>query len=60
MKIKKKEEDRKKISDLIPDKKNFNKHTEFGTSLLENSLRKFGAGRSILIDKNRTPCTEFP
>ena len=52
MKIKKKEEDRKKISDLIPDKKNFNKHTEFGTSLLENSLRKFGAGRSILIDKN--------
>lgn len=41
-----------KLSDLKPDQKNFNKHTEFGTSLLEKSLRKFGAGRSILIDKN--------
>lgn len=41
-----------KIKDLIPDDKNFNKGTEFGNSLIEKSLRKFGAGRSILLDKN--------
>ena len=41
-----------KISDLIPDNKNFNKGSEFGNSLIEKSFRKFGAGRSILIDKN--------
>ena len=41
-----------KISDLVFDDKNFNKHTEFGMSLIEKSLRKNGAGRSILIDKN--------
>ena len=41
-----------KISDLQFDDKNFNKHTEFGMSLLEKSLRNNGAGRSILIDKN--------
>ena len=41
-----------KISDLIPDDKNYNKGTEFGNSLIEKSLRKFGAGRSILLDKN--------
>ena len=41
-----------KISDLEFDNKNFNKHTEFGMSLIEKSLRSNGAGRSILIDKN--------
>jgi DNA modification methylase len=41
-----------KLKDLIPDDKNFNKGTQFGGSLIEKSLRKFGAGRSILIDKN--------
>jgi hypothetical protein len=41
-----------KIAELIPDDKNFNKGTEFGNSLIEKSLRKFGAGRSILLDKN--------
>ena len=41
-----------KISDLIPDDKNFNKGSEYGNSLVEKSFRKFGAGRSILIDKN--------
>lgn len=40
------------ISQLIPDDKNFNKGTEYGQKLLEDSLREFGAGRSILIDKN--------
>ena len=41
-----------KIDELIPDDKNFNKGTEYGNSLIEKSLRKFGAGRSVLIDKN--------
>lgn len=41
-----------KVADLQFDDKNFNKHTEFGMSLIEKSLRKNGAGRSILIDKN--------
>lgn len=40
------------IEDLEFDDKNFNRHTEFGLSLVEKSLRKNGAGRSILIDKN--------
>lgn len=40
------------IEQLVYDDKNFNKHTEFGMSLLEKSLRNNGAGRSILIDKN--------
>ena len=45
-------ETKNKISDLIPDDRNFNVGSEFGNSLIEKSLRKFGAGRSILIDKN--------
>lgn len=40
------------IEQLVPDNKNFNKGTEYGQHLIEESLRKFGAGRSILIDKN--------
>lgn len=40
------------ISELKFDDKNFNKHTEFGMSLLEKSLKEHGAGRSILIDKD--------
>lgn len=41
-----------KIKDLLPDEANFNTGTEFGNSLIDKSLSKFGAGRSILIDKN--------
>jgi hypothetical protein len=41
-----------KISDLIPDKNNANRGTERGRGMLEKSLSKYGAGRSILIDKN--------
>ena len=41
-----------KIDELKFDDKNFNKHTERGMGLLEKSLRDFGAGRSILIDKD--------
>ena len=40
------------MSDLVFDDKNFNKHTEYGMSLIEKSIRNNGAGRSILIDKN--------
>lgn len=40
------------IKDLKFDDKNFNKHTEYGMSLLEKSLRENGAGRSILVDKD--------
>nr|DAG15009.1 MAG TPA: ParB protein [Caudoviricetes sp.] len=40
------------IDSLIPDNKNFNKGTEFGDHLMDESLRKFGLGRSILLDKN--------
>lgn len=40
------------IDTLIPDDKNFNKGTEYGGHLLEKSFSKFGAGRSILLDKN--------
>jgi len=41
-----------KIEKLVPDDKNFNKGTEYGEQLIDNSIGKFGAGRSILIDKN--------
>ena len=40
------------IDKLIPDNKNFNKGTQFGEHLMDESLRKFGLGRSILLDKN--------
>lgn len=43
---------KKKITDLKFDNKNFNKGTQYGKHLMEKSLSKFGAGRSILIDKN--------
>lgn len=41
-----------KVSELIPDDKNFNKGSEYGSGLIDKSFTKFGAGRSILIDKN--------
>ena len=41
-----------KISELVHDDKNFNKGSEFGQGLIEKSFQKFGAGRSILLDKN--------
>lgn len=42
----------RKLAELIPDQRNANLGTQFGTHLLEESLRKLGAGRSILIDRN--------
>tara|TARA_R100000808_G_scaffold9072_1_gene25215 strand:- start:375 stop:965 length:591 start_codon:yes stop_codon:yes gene_type:complete len=42
------------ISDLTFDSNNANRGTERGTRTLETSLQQYGAGRSILIDKNGT------
>ena len=40
------------IESLVPDNKNFNKGTDYGDRLMDESLRKFGLARSIVIDKN--------
>jgi hypothetical protein len=40
------------IAQLIPDDRNANKGTERGNAFIERSLREYGAGRSILLDKN--------
>jgi DNA modification methylase len=41
-----------KLTDFTPDPNNANKGTQRGRGLLENSLQKLGAGRSVLADKN--------
>ncbi len=40
------------INELKPDPNNANNGTERGAALLETSLREYGAGRSLLCDKN--------
>jgi hypothetical protein len=40
------------IKDLKLDPKNANKHSEYGSRLLENSVRENGFGRSILISND--------
>ncbi|MCR4375698.1 MAG: DNA modification methylase [Acidobacteria bacterium] len=40
------------LADLTTDRKNANKHTERGVGMLEYSLRTYGAGRSILVDRD--------
>lgn len=40
------------IENLKPDKNNANRGTPRGKKLLRSSLKKFGTGRSILLDKN--------
>jgi DNA modification methylase len=40
-----------KIADLVPDDQNATKGTERGHAMIEQSLRQYGAGRSILIDR---------
>lgn len=42
----------KTVADLRPDLKNANRGTQRGRGMLEKSLRDYGAGRSILTDKN--------
>lgn len=41
-----------KITDIIQDDKNLNKGTADGKAMITKSLQRFGAGRSILLDKN--------
>lgn len=41
-----------KITDLIPDDRNANRHTEYGTALMDKGLRQNGFGRSILISND--------
>lgn len=41
-----------KLSDLQSDKRNANKGSPRGDKMIEDSLRQYGAGRSILIDKH--------
>lgn len=41
-----------KISDIIPDDRNANKHSEFGMARLEKGIRENGLGRSILISSD--------
>ena len=43
---------RAKLKDLIPDDQNANLHSERGVYMVNTSVSKHGAGRSILIDKN--------
>ncbi len=40
-----------KLSDITPDANNANLGTQRGLGMLESSLRKHGAGRSILLDR---------
>jgi len=40
------------LKDLKLDPRNANKHTQFGTGLLENSIRENGFGRSILVSND--------
>jgi hypothetical protein len=42
------------IGTFLPDSRNANKGTERGQQMIEESLRKYGAGRWILIDKHGT------
>lgn len=41
----------KKLADLTPDRRNANKGTARGNELIQASLRDYGAGRSILLDR---------
>lgn len=43
---------RVKLSELIPDANNANLGSERGRYLLEESLQQFGAGRSVLLDRD--------
>lgn len=40
------------LTDLTPDERNANAGTPRGRSMVEESLRRYGAGRSILVDRN--------
>jgi hypothetical protein len=42
----------KKLSELTPDSRNANAGSERGNQMIQDSLRDYGAGRSILLDKH--------
>lgn len=42
----------KTLADLQPDSRNANRGTQRGRGLVETSLQKYGAGRSVLVDRN--------
>jgi hypothetical protein len=42
----------KRLEDLTPDQSNANKGTARGRALLEDSLRRLGAGRSVVADRD--------
>lgn len=44
--------ERARLSTLRPDRKNANRGTERGTEMLQQSLARHGAGRSIVVDKH--------
>ena len=50
--MKSKQTENIKSTELIADDKNFNKGSENGAEMIRKSFEKFGAGRSILLDKN--------
>ena len=50
--MKSKQIENTKVTSLISDDKNFNKGSENGAEMIRKSFQKFGAGRSILLDKN--------
>jgi DNA modification methylase len=50
--VKSKQIENIKATELIADDKNFNKGSDTGAEMIRKSFQKFGAGRSILIDKN--------
>lgn len=41
-----------KLSDLKPDRSNANRGTDRGRKMVAESLSKYGAGRSVVVDKN--------
>lgn len=41
-----------RLADLTPDPKNANRGTDRGRAALERSLREYGAGRAVLIDRH--------
>jgi DNA modification methylase len=43
---------KRKLSELKQDSKNANRGTASGSAMIEESLRSYGAGRSVLVDRN--------
>ena len=41
-----------KLTDFVPDAHNANEHTERGHAQVTESVQRFGAGRSLLVDRN--------